>query len=409
MIPAKRIPSGMGILLAFFLLILTLVGCEKGTLGLKGGSVSGSVVDSRTLAGVSGVSVTGMAGADAAKVTKFTQTDSKGAYCFTDMRAGEWTLSFDKVGYQQIEQDASAAVSVVVVNNENRGVPDVRMVQIYSNQYITVRGMLKDARNGTLISMGTSQFTFGTQVFNNRLPTDFQVGFAVAAEPGGVSVMIKVSNYETYTTTISGTTDVDLGVILLQPQTYKIVGVWKDVPGWVFTNAPDASIIAYSGNRVVATATGKLNAQSFEVAGIPMGTTVSLEAEIKGYRMNGAVPVVPNSDFQGVIYQTLSLKTNFSPILRDVRVIVIGPNINNGERVGAYCQETGTVWATTTVTNSGLWATTPKVVDLGTNQVPTGYTLTFRGFNVDDGSAGTESPMINDDGVDPQIVTISVN
>ncbi|OQA05215.1 MAG: hypothetical protein BWY66_02641 [bacterium ADurb.Bin374] len=159
----------------------------------------------------------------------------------------------------------------------------------------------------------------------------------------------------------------------------------------------------------MATATGKLNAQSFEIGGIPMGTTVSLEAEIKGYRMNGAIPVVPNSDFQGVIYQTLSLKTNFSPILRDVRVVVIGTNINNGERIGAYCQETGTVWATTTVTNSGLLTTTPKVVDLGTNQVPTGYTLTFKGYNVDDGTFGTESPMINDDGVDPQIVTIQVN
>lgn len=409
MIPAKRIPSGMGILLAFFLLIITLVGCEKGTLGLKGGSVSGFVVDSRTLAGVSGVSVTGITGAEDEKVTKFTYTDSRGAYVFTDLRAGEWKLSFDKAGYDPIAQDASAAVSVVVVNDENRAVPDVRMVQLYTNQYINVKGTLKDARNGTLISIGNSQFTFGTQVFNNRMPSDFQIGFAVAAQAGGIDVTIKVTNYETYTTTITGTTDVDLGVILLQPQTYKIVGVWKDVPGWVFTNAPDANIIAYSGNRVVATGTGKLNAQSFEIGGIPMGTTVSLEAEIKGYRMNGAVPVVPNSDFQGVIYQTLSLKTNFSPILRDVRVVVIGANINNGERIGAYCQETGTVWATTTVTNSGLLTTTPKVVDLGTNQVPTGYTLTFKGYNVDDGTFGTESPMINDDGVDPQIVTIQVN
>lgn len=409
MIPAKRIPSGMGILLAFFLLILTLVGCEKGTLGLKGGDVTGSVVDSRTLAGVGGVSITAMAGEEDDKVTRFTQTDSKGAYYFNDLRAGEWTLSFDKVGYEPIEQDATGAISVVVVNNENRAVPDVRLVQTYSNQYITVKGILKDARNGTLISLGNSQFTFGTQVFNNRLPTDFQVGFAVAAQGGEMNMTIKVANYDTFIRTISGATDVDLGVILLQPQTYKIVGVWKDVPGWVFTNAPDASIIAYSGNRVVATATGKLNAQSFEVNGIPMGTTVSLEAQINGYRMNGAVPVVPNSDFQGVIYQTLSLKTNFSPILRDVRVVVIGTNINNGERIGAYCQETGAVWATTTVTNSGLLTTTPKVVDLGTNQVPTGYTLTFKGFNVDDGTFGTESPMVNDDGVDPQIVTIQVN
>ncbi|HNW36577.1 MAG TPA: carboxypeptidase-like regulatory domain-containing protein [Candidatus Ozemobacteraceae bacterium] len=409
MIPAKRFPSGMGILLTCFLLILTLVGCEKGTLGLKGGSVSGVVLDSRTLAGVTGVSVTGISGDGDNKVTKFTQTDSRGSYYFNDMRTGEWILSYDKVGYETIAQDASSAVTVVVVNNEHRTVPDVRMIQDYANQYINVRGMLKDARNGTLISLGTAQFTFGTQVFNNRLPTDLQVGFAVSAQVGELNVTIKVANYETYTTTITGTTDIDLGVILLQPQTYKIVGVWKDVPGWVFKNAPDASIIAYSGNRVIATATGKLNAQSFEVAGIPMGTTVSLEAQINGYRMNGPVPIVPNSDFQGVIYQALSLKNNFSPILRDVRIVIIGSGINNGERVGAFCEETGTVWPTTTVTNSGLLTTTPRVVDLGTNQVPTGYEFTFRGYNVDDGTSGVETPLINDDGVDAQIVTIRVN
>jgi len=409
MIPAKRFPSGMGILLTFFLLILTLVGCEKGTLGLKGGTVSGVVLDSRTLAGVSGVSVTGISGDGENKVTKFTQTDSRGSYYFSDMRTGEWILSYDKVGYEPIAQDASSAVTVVVVNNEHRAVPDVRMVLNYANQYINVRGMLKDARNGTIISLGTAQFTFGTQVFNNRLPTDLQVGFAVAAQVGGLNMTVKVANYETYTTTITGTTDIDLGVILLQPQTYKIVGVWKDVPGWVFAKGPDASIIAYSGNRVIATASGKLNAQSFEVNGIPMGTSVSLEAQINGYRMNGPVPVVPNSDFQGVIYQSLSLKNNFSPILRDVRIVIIGSNINNGERIGAYCQETGTVWPTTTVTNSGLLTSTPRVVDLGTNQVPTGYELTFKGYNVDDGTFGTESPLINDDGVDAQIVTIQVN
>jgi len=411
MMPLRRIPSGMGILLTFFLLILTLVGCEKGTLGLKGGSISGVVLDSRTLAGVSGVNVTGTSGAegDDNRVTSFTQTDTQGNYHFSDMRAGEWTISYDKVGYEPIPQDASGATKVVVVNNEHRTVPQVRMVQNYANQYITVRGLLKDARNGTIISIGTAQFTFGNQVYNNRLPSDFQVGFAVPAQVGELGVTIKVSNYQTYTTTVNGATDVDLGVILLQPQTYKIVGVWKDVPGWVFTEGPRADIVAYSGNRVVATATGQLNTQSFAVDGIPMGTSVSLEVEIKGFRMNGAVPVVPNSDFQGVIYQTLSLKNNFSPILRDVRVVVTGTNINSGERLGAYCQETGTVWPTTTVTNPAGSIGTPRVVDLGTNQVPTGYTLTFKGYNVDDGTIGTERVMVNDDGVDPQIVTIPVN
>jgi len=410
MSPSKRIPSGLGILLIFLFLLFAVVGCEKGTLGLKGGSVSGSVLDSRTLAGVSGVDITATNGTDENKSSKFTRTDSNGNYYINDMRAGEWSLSFDKSGYTPVDSGdtGSNSVKVVVVNNEHRAVKQVRMVQNYTDQYINIRGVLKDGRNGTLITYGNVQFIFGNTVFNNRLPSEFQTGFAVPAQVGAMQLTIKVTGFDNYTATIdNAATDRDLGVILLSPQTYKIVGVWKDVPGWVFLANPAATIVAYAGNRVIATASGQLNAQSFEMSGIPMGTSVSIEATIKGYRMNGPIPVVPNSDFQGIIYQTLSLKTNFAPIMRDVRLVVTGVNIRNNERVGGYCNETGTVWATTISTGGGIGGLgAPRVIDLGTNQVPTGYTLTFTGYDVEDGSVGTAQVLVNDDGTDAQIVTI---
>ena len=140
-----------------------------------------------------------------------------------------------------------------------------------------------------------------------------------------------------------------------------------------------------------------------------MGTSVSIDIEIKGFRMNGPIPVVPNSDFQGVIYQMFSLKNNFSQILRDVRIIINGSSIGSNERVGAYCNESGTTWPTTIVTGGLLGIGNPRVIDLGVNQVPTGYTLTFTGFNIEDGTIGTTRVMINDDGTDPQVVTIQVN
>jgi hypothetical protein len=410
----NRLPSGIGILLTLFLILLTLAGCEKGTLGLKGGSISGAVLDSRTLAGVSGVNVTAVSASEGTggdKATKYTTTDSRGSYYLSDMRAGEWTLMYDKVGYQPITEGATGTVNVVVVNNEHRSVPEVRMVQTYANQYVLIRGILKDANNGTVVTLGTAQYIFGQQTFNNRLPTELQTGFSVPVVPGDMEVRIQVTGYEPYTTVITNAvTDRDLGVILLRPQTYSITGVWRDVPGWVFQDNPTANIFAYAGNRIVATATSTLNSQNFQVVGIPMGTSVSLEIEIKGYRMNGAIPVVPNSDFQGTIYQTVSLKNNFSPIMRDVRVIVTGSGIGNNERIGAYCNETGTVWPTTIVTTSGVFGLgAPRVIDLGVNQVPTGYTLTFTGYNVDDGTVGTTRVLVNDDGVDPQIVTVLVN
>ncbi len=410
--PAKRTPSGWGILLVFLFLMFAIVGCEKGTLGLKGGSISGVVLDSRTLVGVGGVSVTATTGEAETRSSKFTLTDSNGNYYLSDMRAGEWFVSFDKVGYQPInsEDNATNAVKVVVVNNEHRPVQEVRLVQTYTNQYINIKGTLKDARSGTLITYGNVQFIFGSSVFNNRLPSEFQSGFSVPAQTGEMPVTIKVTGYDTYTTTLpSGVTDRDLGVILLQPQTYKIVGVWKDVPGWVFADNPTALVVAYAGNRVVATAAAQLQAQSFDLTGIPMGTTVSLECTIKGYRMNGAIQVVPNSDFQGVIYQTLSLKTNFAAIMRDVRVVVNGTSLSNNDRVGAYCNETGTMWPATIVTGGTLGFGVPQVIDLGINQVPTGYTLSFTGYIVEDGRTNTVSVRVNDDGTDPQVVTIPVS
>ena len=413
MIRERRNPRAFGILAALFLvLIVSLAGCEKGTLGLKGGGISGSVLDSRTLTGVSGVSVWAFSVGDEEEnnsATKFTTTDSNGNYYFSSMRSGGWALGFDKPGYTRIDA-ASDSANLVVVNSETTYLPPVRMVQMYENQYVTVTGTLKDAVNGTLITYGNAQFVFGQQTFNNRLPTELTTGFRVPATTDVIRLIISVTGYERYTSEFDGgiLSDRDVGTVMLQPETYSVVGRWQDVPGWVFTANPAANIFAYAGNRVVATATSSLNEQQFTISGIPRGVSVSIEAEIKGYRMNGPIVVYPSGDFQGTIYQTFSLKNNFSPIMRDVRVIVSGTNITTNDFVGAFCEETGTQWAQTIVTNPpGFTIGTPRVIDLGTNQMPTGYALTFKGYVTGQGTVFSRpNVMINDDGADAQIVMI---
>jgi uncharacterized lipoprotein NlpE involved in copper resistance len=412
MIKDRRNPKTFGILVALFIvLIMTLVGCEKGSLGISGGGISGTVVDNKTLVGVSGVSVTARAGTETGKATKYASTDSNGNYYLHDMRPDEWTLTFDKFGYSTIDETASAAVKVMVVNSETSVVPNVRMNKTIENQYITVRGTLKDATNGTLITYGNANFTFGQESFTNRLPTELTTGFRIAASTNPIDMVIAVDGYQTSTLTLNRpNVDIDLGVITLQPESYSIAGRWTDVPGWVFAEAPQAEIFAYSGNKVVAAGSTTLNSQSFVLEGIPKGTSVSIEAEIKGYRMNGPVVVYPNGDFQGTLYQTFSLKNNFVQILRDVRIIISGNSITTNDFVGAFCEETGTQWAQTIVTNPPGWTIgTPRVIDLGINKVPTGYTLHFTGFIVGDGATATIEKRIDDDGSDPQIVTIQVN
>ncbi|GAB4272257.1 MAG: hypothetical protein Kow0029_10740 [Candidatus Rifleibacteriota bacterium] len=408
----RRNPKAFGLLAALFaVLIMSLVGCEKGSLGLNGGAISGTVLDSRTLVGIAGVNVTAFSGEDTNKASKFATTDSNGNYYFNDMRANEWTLTFDKFGYDPIDATASNSVKVVVVNNETSLVPPVRMNSTIENQYITVKGTLKDATNGTLITYGNANFVFGQESFSNRLPTELTTGFRIPASTNEINFDISVTGYMPLSSTIPRpTTDVDLGTILLQPETYKIVGRWTDVPGWVFQEAPTANIFAYAGNRLVGSTTSTLNSQQFEITGIPKGTSVSIEAEIKGYRMNGPVVVYPSGDFQGTIYQTFSLKNNFAQIMRDVRVIISGSGISTNDFVGAYCEQTGTQWPQTIVTNPpGFTIGTPKVIDLGTNQIPTGYTLTFSGYIVGAGVITSKEVRINDDGTDPQVVTIQVN
>ncbi len=414
MIRERRSPKPFGILTALLIvLIVSLVGCEKGTLGLKGGGISGSVLDSRTLVGIAGVSVTAMSGEEGedGRATKFTTSDSNGNYYFGSMRADEWKLSFDKVGYMPLGDSASAAVNVVVVNSNTSHVPAVRMQQIYENQYVTVSGTLKDSVNGTLITYGNAQFVFGQQTFNNRLPSELTTGFRIPASTGPINIIISVTGYQQQTVPLENLlSDRNLGTIMLQPETYSIVGRWQDVPGWVFQANPTANIFAYAGNRAVATATATINEQTFTISGIPRGVSVSISAEIKGYRMNGPIVVYPSGDFQGTIYQTFSLKNNFSPIMRDVRIVIMGESIRTNDFVGAFCQETGTQWAQTIVTNPPGWTIgTPRVIDLGTNQVPTGYDLNFVGYIVGDGKSNTETKRVDDDGADAQIVTIQVN
>jgi hypothetical protein len=403
--PFRRTPQGSGILLAFLILMLALAGCEKGTLGAKGGSVSGYILDSRTLAGVQGVSVVAATGNGDTKATKYTTSDSKGNFYFGDMRAGEWQFSLDKVGYVPIIENATNTPRIVVVNNEHKQLPEIRFVQSYSNINILVRGSLKDAITGTPITLGTAQFIFGTKVYNNEIPTRFESGFMAPATEGDIQVTIKVTNYDTYTTTLApGATDRDLGIILLRPVSYKIIGVWKDLPSWVTTATNNsAKVFAYAQNRVIATGTANMAEASFELSGIPMGQSVTIEAEVRGYRMNSPVLVTPNSNFQGTMYQTLSLKNNFTAILRDVRLLVYSTSITSNDRVGGYCNETGTEWPVRNVTRSD-----EQVVDLGVNQVPTGYALSFSGYNIDDGRIGQSTTIISDDGPQAQVVRIQL-
>lgn len=418
MIKGRRGPKSLGFLMALLLVLVgCLVGCNHGNLGLRGGSVTGYVVDSRTLVGVASVYVTAMSeedGDETAAAIKYTTTDSNGKYEFSNLRSDVWAFGFQKTGYNTIVADlnASNSVSVAVVNGEHVEIPRVELIQNYTNQYVRVKGILKDSINGNTITYGNTNFAFGNTSFSNRLPTEFQTGFDVPASLGAINVVITINGYKAITLPLDNlVNDYDFGAISLTPETYKIVGRWKDVPGWVSSAAPTATIIAKSGSNVVSRTTSVVGNgdQSFTLENIPRGTSVAIDVELLGYRINSPITVYPDSDFQGTIYQDFSIKNNFSAITRDVRVYYMSSTISSGDRVGAYCEQTGTRWSEVTVTNpSGVTLGTPQVVDLGTQAMPTGYAFDFVGYMLED-SSGTHTATgvkINDDGAEAQIVTI---
>ena len=416
MIKERRGPKSLGFLMALMLVLVgCLVGCNHGSLGLRGGSISGYVVDSRTLVGISSVYVVASSeedGDDTAAATRYTTTDSNGKFAFSNLRSDVWTIGFSKTGYSPIDITASEAVKVAVVNGEHIALPRVEMVQNYTNQYVHVKGTLVDGINGNTITYGNTNFAFGSTSFSNRLPTEFTSGFDVPSSIGEIKVIITVEGYKSLTIPLDNLiNDYDFGRISLTPETYKVVGRWTNAPGWVTSAAPTATIIARSGNNVVSRATSVVGGgdQSFELPDIPRGTSVAIEVELLGYRMNSPITVYPASDFQGTIYQNFDLKNNFSAITREVRIFYMSSTISSGDRVGAYCEQTGTRWPEVTVTNpAGLTLGTPQVVDLGTQALPTGYAFDFVGYMMED-SSGTHTASgikINDDGAEAQIVTI---
>ncbi len=118
MIKERRGPKSLGFLMALMLVLVgCLVGCNHGSLGLRGGSIEGYVVDSRTLVGVSSVYVVATSeedGEETAAATRYTTTDSNGKYSFSNLRSDVWTLGFSKTGYAPIDVTASEAVKVAV-------------------------------------------------------------------------------------------------------------------------------------------------------------------------------------------------------------------------------------------------------------------------------------------------------
>jgi len=413
--PSKR----FALFLACCAVIMTsLLGCDNGNLGLRNGSVEGVILDRDTLSGISSVSITaysgddtsGSSGTSGGKAMRYFTTDSNGRFYADDLRAGEWTMTFSKPLYTTVDKTATEAVEIVVVNNNHQEIGPIYLSSRYLNQYVMVKGMLKDKTTGKQIISGNTTLRVGLNTFSNIQPTNFSYGVKVPASDSQVEIEISVSGYKPMTIVRSNLLgDTDLQTIELEPDSYSIYCTWEDVPGWVRDDNPNATVIAKSGDSIVYSAVNTdIASGGFTLTGIPQGATAEISVNLKGYRMHAPITVYSTGNFSGQKHQKISLRNNLSPVMRNVRVTVSSNSWSNGNQVGTNCRETGAKWGPTTVVSTGWLNSSNGIVDLGIQSLPTAYTLTFDAFSDGGATLQTQTLSIPEDGASEYLLNFTI-
>ncbi|HOY68031.1 MAG TPA: hypothetical protein PLP29_14170 [Candidatus Ozemobacteraceae bacterium] len=354
------------LLVALALSSLVITGCEKGSLGVKSGTVEGYVLESTKYTPVADVL---LRATNAKYGTRSVNTGGDGRYVLTDMNPdeGDWTLEATKYGYFVDKASGTSEAGTVVVkvtNGETVQAPTILMGKSTTSERGTLRGYPIDA----VIGKPVQNFTV-TQIDPARTKTfetsqDFKESGWTSLEGGERTYKINCDNYDVHTIgpiqlTKSG---YDLGVIQLNPLRVSISGTLRNVPGYIYGNGADANftgvIWAESAGRVVATGTAGTGGGTFQgtvvytLPNIPITAgTVAVKMKIRGYdtiTINSSVSL-PSQRPGGTIGGIDIDFNNIEPIKRDLRVVVRGKapsgqeasTLENGETVRVYIKQGG--------------------------------------------------------------------
>ncbi|GAB4272260.1 MAG: hypothetical protein Kow0029_10750 [Candidatus Rifleibacteriota bacterium] len=344
MVKQQRSTKGRWLLLLVLAMAsIVFTGCEKGSLGVKGGTATGFVIDSDNNQPISDVLVRASGGSGHQTLSTYTSGD--GSYIFHDMDSGQWTFNIEKYGYTLANQTgtdttAVTAAEATVNNGETVVVPTIKLSKTFETIKGTLKGYPIDAitgrplRNFTVSNIG-SALNAKTKLFETA--DDFkEVGFT--GLPGGNwRFRITCPNYndfETQNEILIGGTPYDLGVVELQPHKISISGTLRNLPGYVLEAQPrDIVVWAEAAGKVVASYTDPNITDAFKgsitykLDGIPATAgSVAIKCKIRGYDLltiNSAVSI-PNTIPGGVIGSIDADFTNIEPIKRDLRVVVTG-------------------------------------------------------------------------------------
>lgn len=331
---------------------IVFTGCEKGSLGVKGGTAMGYVIDGSNKP-ISEVLVRANGGGEAHQ-SMSTYTGGDGSFTFNEMGKGDWVFNVEKYGYAlssgaQTGTDTTnvEAAHATVNNGETVMIPTIKMTSTQE----TVRGVLKGYPIDKVTGRPLRNFTVSViEPYAYRKSKTFEmaedfrdVGFT-GLQGGNLSFAITCQNYTQYLTSdpanpasqvTIGMTPTDLGVIKVEPLTVSVAGTLRNLPGYVLdTQARDIVIWAEAAGRVVASFTDVAGGAdsykgsvTYKIDGIPASAgSVAVKCKIRGYDLvtiNSAVSLPVNMP-GGVIGSIDADFANIDPIRRDLRVVVTG-------------------------------------------------------------------------------------
>mgnify|MGYP003769533949 FL=1 len=338
-------------LLLFVLTLASIIftGCEKGSLGIQGGTITGYVINSANNQPVSEVLVRGAGTTSTgAHENKTVYTGGDGSFVMSDLSKGSWNLFVEKYGYSlatSLSSDTvnTPATSVNVNNGETVTAPVIKISKTSDLVKGSLKGYPIDAITGRpLRNFTVTQTTPYSQRRTKTFETaeDFRdVGWS-GLEGGDHHYTINCINYQEYSTAgangagpaISiGASPKDLGVVKVQPMTVNITGTLRNLPGYILeAQQRDIIVWAEAAGKAVATYTEGNTALKGSIAytlnDIPVTAgTVSVKCKIRGYdvvTISSAVSL-PSNLPGGTIAAIDCDFANIEPIRRDLRVVVV--------------------------------------------------------------------------------------
>ncbi|HAE41253.1 MAG TPA: hypothetical protein DCG57_21865 [Candidatus Riflebacteria bacterium] len=341
------------LLIVLSLASIVFTGCEKGSLGIKGGSITGYVINSNNNQPIPDVLVKGISDTH---VNTSTYSGGDGSFVMSDLTQGTWSLYVEKYGHALVSAESTgtqtANVVAATVHVANGETVTAQVIKMQKTQEL-VKGVLKgypiDAVTGRPLTNFTVTQTYPYNQRKSKLfetAADFRdIGWS-GLEGGDHHYTITANNYVEHSTSAGvdgaagnyisiGASAVNLGTIKVEPLKVSIAGTLRNLPGYVLevsASERDMVIWAEAAGKVVATFTDTATEGAYKgsityrLSDIPVTAgSVSVKCKIRGYDLqtiNQAVSLASNMP-GGVIAGVDIDFANVEPIRRDLRIVVI--------------------------------------------------------------------------------------